>query len=290
MKILITGASGFIGKNLKEQLINKYEIYTPNSSEINLLDDKLVYEYLKNNLFDVILHTATWNATRTSSKDITKVFENNLHMFFNLVKGDEFYSKLINFGSGAEFDRNHWIPKMKEEYFNTFIPTDQYGFSKYIINKYIEKSEKIYNLRLFGVFGKHEDWQIRYISQTCCRAMFDCPIIINQNVNFDYTYIDDLIKISDWFINNTPKEKVFNICSGEVFDLFSLAQKVLKISNKKLPVVILNDNIGKEYSGDNKKLLNELINFKFSNIDENIKDIYQWYSQNKKIVNKVNLY
>jgi GDP-L-fucose synthase len=105
---------------------------------------------------------------------------------------------MIYYGSGAEFDRNNWIPKMKEEYFDSFVPTDQYGFSKYIINKYTERAENIFNLRLFGVFGKYEDYQIRFISQTCCRAIYDLPITINQNVNFDYTYIDDVVEITDY--------------------------------------------------------------------------------------------
>ena len=36
--ILITGGSGFIGKNLREQLQGKYNIYAPSHSELELLD------------------------------------------------------------------------------------------------------------------------------------------------------------------------------------------------------------------------------------------------------------
>jgi GDP-L-fucose synthase len=280
MKIFITGGSGYIGRNLCEQLHPKYSIYAPNSLELNLLDEVAVLAYLQQNQFDEVIHSATWNATKTSTKNTNLVLSNNLRMFFNLVRGSKFYKKMIYYGSGAEFDRNNWIPKMKEEYFDSFVPTDQYGFSKYIINKYTERAENIFNLRLFGVFGKYEDYQIRFISQTCCRAIYDLPITINQNVNFDYTYIDDVVEITDWFINNQPKYKSYNICTGNTYNLLELAEKILTISGKNLHIRIMKDGMGKEYSGDNAKLISEMNSFSFKNIDECIRDLYNWYSVN----------
>jgi GDP-L-fucose synthase len=277
LKIFITGGSGFIGRNLIEQMSNKFEIFAPTSRELNLLDSEAVLAYLKENQFDVVIHTATWNATKTSSKDTNLVLDNNLRLFFNLVRGCKFFKKMIYYGSGAEFDRNHWISKMKEDYFDSFVPSDQYGYSKYLMNKFTEKAENIYNLRLFGVYGKYEDWQIRFISQTCCRAIHNIPITINRNVNFDYMFIDDVVEITDWFINNNPKEKVFNVCTGVAISLSELAKKILKITGKKLDIIILKEGMGREYSGDNTKLINEIDNFSFKNIDECILDLYNWY-------------
>jgi len=287
MKIFITGGSGFIGRNLKEQMSHIYEIFAPTSKELNLLNEKSVYEYVSMNNFDIIIHAATWNATRTSNKDTSLVLENNLKMFFNIAKCEKIVKKIINYGSGAEFNLNYWMPKMKEDFFNTFIPIDQYGFSKYIINNYIEKSDKIYNLRLFAVFGKYEDWKIRFISQTCCRALCDLPIVINQDINFDYMFIDDVVKVTDWFINNNPKEKIYNVCTGVVISLSELAKKILKISGKKLDIITLKEGMGSEYSGDNTKLINEIDNFSFKNIDECIRDLYNWYSVNSVDTRKI---
>ena len=289
MKIFITGGTGFIGRNLKEQLSNKYNIFAPTSSELNLLNEALVYKYLKQYHFDVVIHAATWNATRTSTKDLTKVLENNLRMFFNIARCSNCYGKMIYFGSGAEYDRQHWIPKMKEDYFDTYVPTDQYGFSKYIMRKYTEKAKNIYNLCLFGVFGKYEDWRIRFISNACCKVIFNLPITIEQNVFFDYMYIDDLIKITEWFIVNTPKEKTYNVCTGQTYDLLTLAKKVLEISGKNLDIIIKNEGMGKEYSGDNSRLLKEIGNYTFREIDICIKELYQWYLNHMDSIDKDNL-
>lgn len=286
MKILITGGTGFIGHNLREQLQDKYKIYAPSHKELELLDEKKVSNYLKKNHFDVVIHCATWDATRNSKKDTSKVLECNLRMFFNFTRCDGDYGKMIYYGSGAEYSREHWTPKINEDYFDTYVPTDQYGFSKYIMRKHAERAENIYNLCIFGLFGKYEDWQIRFISNACCKAVFGLPITIKQNVFFDYIYIDDLVKITEWFIENKPKDKVYNVCTGKVYDLLTLAKKVLKVSGKKLDIKAADGNPGKEYSGDNSKLLSKIGSYTFRNMDDCINELYHWYLEKKDSIDR----
>ena len=54
---------------------------------------------------------------------------------------------------------------MRENYFGSFIPNDPHSFSKYIQSKYIEKNnnDHLYHLRLFGIFGKYEDYRYKFI-------------------------------------------------------------------------------------------------------------------------------
>jgi GDP-L-fucose synthase len=86
MTLLITGGNGFIAKNILEQLGKDYSIISRTSSELNLLDGEATCEYISKNKFDIIIHTATYDAApRHSTKDPSKVLENNLKMFFNLV-------------------------------------------------------------------------------------------------------------------------------------------------------------------------------------------------------------
>lgn len=285
MKILITGGNGFIAKSLYEVFAGKYDVVILNSKELNLLDSSTVFKCLKEKGFDIVIHTATYDAAPWfSEKDPSMVLENNLRMFFNIVRCSDYFGKMIYFGSGAEFNRDNWIPEMKEDYFDQYVPSDQYGFSKYLMTKYTASNNNIFNLRLFGTFGKYDDWRYRFIPNACVRAMLDLPITINQNRYFDYLYIDDLIEIVEWFIHNKPSSNIYNVCTGKVYDLKSLAQKVISISGKNLEIQIKTPGLGREYSGNNSMLLEELKGFKFTSIDKSIKALYDWYVDNKQLI------
>jgi GDP-L-fucose synthase len=286
-KILVTGATGFIGRNIVEQFQPHYDIYFPDSSELDLLDDYKVKEYLREKSFDLIIHCAIHNGTITSNKDLSLVFKNNLCMFFNIARCNNLYKRMFYFGSGAEYDMRNYIPKMKEGYFDNHVPTDDYGFSKYIMAKYIKNCPNIYDFRLYGVYGKYEDWRIRFISQSICRVINNMDIIINQNVYFDYLYVNDLIRIIEIFINKgTIKDKYLNICTGRTVDLITLAHIVIKISRKKLKIKVRIRDLKDEYSGNNNKLLSTIGRFQFTNFEQSIEELYYWYLNNKKLIDK----
>jgi GDP-L-fucose synthase len=283
MRILVTGGAGFIARNLTEQL-DCYDITALTSKQLNLLDYAQVAACIKSGKFDVVIHTATYDAApKHSIKDPALVLENNLKMFFNLVRCRQHFSRMIYFGSGAEFAREYWQPKMPEGYFDQHVPLDQYGFSKYIMTKYAQDYSQIYNLRLFGVFGKYDDWRTRFVSGACVNAALGRPITINQNVFFDLLYIDDLVRIVDWFIKHTPKVNIYNVCTAKAYDFKSLAEKIIEISGKKLKIMIKQKGLGKEYSGDNALLKREFPDLKFTPVEESLKHLYDWCNAHKQL-------
>lgn len=284
MKILITGGSGFIGKNLVEFLSRKYDITAPAHNELELLDGSAVDKYLKLRKFDVVVHAAGVPCTR-KIKDPKNVAAGNLRMFFNIIKNSDHFSKMIFLGSGSEYDMRYDICRVRETDFDKHIPADELGFSKYVCSKYIEKSNNITDLRLFGVFGKYEDYQIRFISNAICKAIYSLPITIRQNRIFSYLYIDDLCKITEHFINHGCKHRIYNVVPREAIDLLSIADKVKDISGKKnLDIVVHTAGMGKKYTADGSLLTEELKSFKFTPLEEAIKKMYKWYEENKNII------
>jgi len=284
--VLLLGSNGFIGKNLVNSLKDVYDLSFPNSKVLDLLDTDAVAQYIKSHKFDTIIHCATHNATITSKKD-QHILQNNLLMFFNVARLEKYFKRMIYFGSGAEYSSNAYLPRMKESYFNSYVPTDEYGLSKYVMAIHAGKSRNIFDLRLFGVYGAFEDWRIRFISNAICRAQFHEPITIQKNVHFDYLYVKDLCVIVKKFIGaKTIPYHHFNICTGKSIDLNSIAKIVLSVSKSSVPIVIKKHGLKKEYSGDNRRLLNFIGKFPYTSMEQSINELYLWYKRNSSMINK----
>jgi UDP-glucose 4-epimerase len=278
MKLLITGGSGFIGRNLVEYFAPRYEVSAPSSNELNLLDAPAVRQYLCADHFDVVLHGATVRSNRRLAAP-ADLLDRNCRMFFNLVRNDSLFGRMIHFGSGAEYSRAGLPPRVREDYFDACVPADPYGFSKYICAKYIARSERIVDLRLFGVFGKYEDYAVRFISNACCRALKGLPIVIRQDVVFDYLYVNDLAKITDWFVTHEPHYKAYNVCSGAGVALTQLASMIGEFSGRNPDVIVKSSEMAPEYTADNSLLLNEIDGYGFSKMRASIGELYGWYKE-----------
>lgn len=278
MRVFLTGGRGFIGRNLIENLSQDIKIIAPSSRELDLTDQDAVEHFVRANDFNVVVHTATWNATANSPKDRQLVLEKNLMMFFNLARLHDHFGKMIYFGSGAEYDMRHYQPFMKENYFDTHIPVDQYGFSKYIMAKYIGAADNIVDLRVFGCFGPYEDWEIRFISNAMCKALHGLPITLRQNVYFDYIWVGDLVRMTEWAMKNPTKFRHYNACTGQHVDLLTLAHMIENVTGTDVPIVVSQDGFKTEYSGENSLIMKEIGKFKFTPLQialEMLKEYYQ---------------
>ncbi|MFH1711531.1 MAG: NAD(P)-dependent oxidoreductase [Nanoarchaeota archaeon] len=293
--ILITGAGGFIGRNLKEHLKDKYNLLTPSHLELDLMDSEAVKDYFNINPIDIVVHCASAGAKGYKGVGAEKipqqidVVSQNLRMFFNIL--DNLKDKrLINFGSGAEYDKTKEITKVREGDFGKSVPPEMYAFSKYAISKYIESSDRdIINLRFFAIYGKYEDYKVRFISRAICRNLLGLPIVINKNAVFDYLYIDDVAKIVDYFINNKSSEKIYNAGSGNPIELLAVAQLINEIAGNPSEIIVQNPGFNNEYSCDISKLKKELGEFEFIPLKEGIKRLYDYYKENLNEIDKKGL-
>lgn len=285
MKILLTGGSGFIGKNILEGLSSKYNFVAPTHLELDILNTEAVLEFLKQEKFNIVIHTANIGGARNSG-NLAGVFEANKKMFLNLAENRALFQRMIFLGSGAEYGKQLPIVNVSESDFGKVKPEDEYGQAKYFASEYIAKAENIVNLRLFGVFGKYEDFSIRFISNAIVRALKGLPITINQNVKFSYIYINDLVKIIDYFIEHTPKEKFYNVGGEKHVEILELAKLVKNVTGIGEEIEVKNSGLGKEYTANSTLLESELGSFSFTPTEQAITELTSWYKDN---INNINL-
>lgn len=178
---------------------------------------------------------------------------------------------MITLGSGAEYDKSRPLVNIKEEDFGKSVPKDPYGYSKYMISKEIEERENILNLRIFGIYGVGED-PSRVTSCIINAKLKNEPVTLNQNVRFNFIWIEDFCKIVKHFVEHPTKEKFLNVAPNVSIEIVDLA-KLLNVD-----VIVKNSGLNREYTADNTKLLKELGKFEFTSYKDGMK---KFYLQNK---------
>ncbi|WEK53883.1 MAG: NAD(P)-dependent oxidoreductase [Candidatus Cohnella colombiensis] len=282
-RVWITGAgpNGFIGRNLKEHLENTHEVYVTSSRELDLCELDQVRRFIDNNRIDCVVHAATYTK-RTISTEAE--LDANLKMFYNLEFCHQQLEKIVYFGSGAEFDKRYEVNLASENDIGRSIPVNAYGFGKYVMNHAARASNNIYNLRLFGVYGKYENWRTTFISNLCCKAMLDLPLTIRQNCSFDFLYIDDLFSVVDWFLEQSPDYHDYNVCTSTPYDLTEIARMVLEVAGKDLPITIYNEGRNLTYTGANNRLREQVSEFSPRGIQSGIESLYNWYLNQREYI------
>lgn len=280
-KVMIFGGSGFVGKNLSESLHN-YQIIKPSRNEVNVLDEKAVRDILRTETPDIVINALDSNA-------VDNYFEERLRMFHNLAKYSTYYGKMIYFGSGAEYGRTMPIKDITEEEVTRIVPIDSYGFCLQQMTIYARASDNIYNLRLFGIFGKYELWQKRFISNSICKALYGYPITIRQDKLFDYLCIDDLVKMTEWIIANEPKYHDYNAVSGKSILLSKIAELINEVGETRVPILIANEGVGKSYTASNTRIADEMGSFEAEEIKVSISQLFDFYRRNLEIIDKEKL-
>lgn len=283
--ILLTGAGprSFIGRNLRELLTEDYNISAPPHAELELLDYDALEQYILTHRIDAIVHGAVHVPMFNGQQ---REFYNDMRMFMNMEKASHLVEKLVYFGSGAEYDKRFDITMATEDNIGNTIPDSEYGLAKYTMNSIARSSEKIYNLRLFGVFGKYELWELKFLSNLCCKAMYGLPLTIRRECLFDFLFIDDLAHVVDWALKNTPPRHDYNTCHGTPYRLTELAGMVKEISGASADIVVLEEGKSFDYTASNTALCRDFSGFEPTPMYTAIEALYAYYKQNK---NKISL-
>lgn len=252
MKLLITGSTGFIGKNLTSRLLdNNIEIVAlvRNSSNISALDTRAsifsytgdinsLISYCKKEKFDGIIHLASLFLASHNSQDIPKLIQSNIQLGTELLEASKHAKTpwFINTGTfWQHYQNEHYNPV------NLYAATKQ-AFEQ-IAKYYTETSDLIFTtLKLNDTFGPNDTrnkvfnlWH-RLLQNDEMLEMSPGDQIV------DISYIDDIVDAYEILIGHlrhTPhlvKNKTFAIHSKERMSLKELAVLFEESVGKKLNI------------------------------------------------------
>lgn len=142
MKILLTGGSGMVGRNIQDyaQLYRDDEILHPSSRELNLLDFESVKAYLKHHKPEFIIHAAgIVGGIQANIDNPVKFLIDNLKMgqYLVLAAQEVGIKQLLNLGSSCMYPRLAPNPLREEQILTGALePTNEgYALAKIVTAK-----------------------------------------------------------------------------------------------------------------------------------------------------------
>ncbi|MEM2121955.1 MAG: sugar nucleotide-binding protein, partial [Candidatus Woesearchaeota archaeon] len=162
MKVLLTGASGFLGTKIYSELISKgFEVVPLYHEQIDITNYNLLKKFFKRKNPELVIHAAALT-------NVDYCEENKEECFRVNVIGTEFLQeicykqkiKLVFLSTDFVFDglRGNY----REESIRN--PINYYGFSKMIAEDIVKKSDKNLIIRASTIFGYFHNKKIDFPS------------------------------------------------------------------------------------------------------------------------------
>ena len=319
-KILITGNTGFIGSWLTIVLLNYSARITGVSKDmgepnglfkilkvkndiqfklLNLANEKLTANFLKNKKFDIIIHLAAEPLVYDGLKSPNKVIKNNILStlnLFNYIKNKKTF--LINFTTDKVYLNNNKTQKFFTES-DTLFGEDPYSFSKVVTDMMGKmwsqnfKHSRIINIRCGNVIGG-ADWKQKRLIPDIVKNHYKKKKLNIRNLDSTrpWVHILELSNILMALIYKKYNENfhydAFNISpnNGDEKNVRWIINYFERNSKTKINYTL--KNIFKEKINlklSNKKVYNNLKFIKQMNVNKRFELTFKWYKEffkNKK--------
>lgn len=259
MKIIITGAAGFIGSSLCEYLqkINIPFIGIDNFSYgykeyiYDFSNNFIEYDIINPNIInyidkdDIIIHLAAISSLAENQSNAINSYQNNLMGTLNLLEASRIkgVKHFIFASTSAVYENSNVFPSNESDYFEQ--PYLLYSLSKKQGEELCKSYSKNYNLnytiiRFFNVYGPKNDYfrPIPPLIPYIIKELYNNKIPELHSTGEqkrDYVYIDDLIDLIIKIINNEKSySNIYNASSNITYSVNDIYKIISSLMNKDI--------------------------------------------------------
>lgn len=247
MKILVTGANGFIGQNIIKKLPTNWDVIKFDIKDYPDTRPK----YLNFNNLDWVIHLGALSST--TEKDAKKVMDLNLAWSIELAEECEKYNVNLQWSSSASVYGNKYNCAVTED--KAAHPLNLYAMSKYFFEEYMKvKSHNFIwqGFRYFNVYGPYEDHkgsQASPYTQFTKQAKETGVIKVfegSDNYKRDFVHVDYVVDTHIKMLKN-KESGIFNLGSGNPRSFLDVAEEIASIYNAKIETIPFPDNLKSHY-------------------------------------------
>jgi nucleoside-diphosphate-sugar epimerase len=243
MRILLTGATGYVGRNLIRVLLNSgnHQLFAitrklsdlPVEVRIINMDAELEGNVINANP-EMVIHLASFLTSRSEIEDITKLIDSNISFGTILLNALKKVSLkcFINVGSFSEYHHSDGI----------LNPTYLYAATKTAFRSILTYYASINHFKVFHVipytiYGGI-DTQKKIIDILFEAISAKEPIKISEGLqNLDFIHVNDVVDFFNLLVNNADKfanDDVLYLGTGRVNNLREVATLIEEITGKKV--------------------------------------------------------
>lgn len=254
MRLLVTGATGFIGSHLCERLlVDNYEVWgisrlteTGNVTDIqnrqnfhllkcDITDSDEIWDIFRRNKFDAIFHVAA-RLSAQPADDPFPYFETNVKGTLNVLRAAHLGNvrNVVYSSSMNVYGMPKYLPVDES---HPTEPVNLYGLTKLMGEMFCQLYTRIYGfkviiLRYSGVFGSRKGWGA--ISNFIDRALKnESPVIFSDGSDvWDTVYVKDVVAANILALANLDRLEfgIFNIGIGKGINVTDVANKILDLT------------------------------------------------------------
>ncbi|NGX49783.1 MAG: GDP-L-fucose synthase [Candidatus Anoxychlamydiales bacterium] len=301
MKILITGASGFLGKFLDKKLKDLGNEVIGINSQTNDLTKENALDEFNNVKFDQIFHLAAWTqAGDFCLRHPAEQWIINQKMNTNILSWWQKYqpqAKMIAMGTSCSYDPD--LPHSEENYLKG-KPIDSlftYAMTKRMLLTGLMALNKQYDLNylylipstLYGPEYHLDGRQMHFVFDLMRKiirgSLYDDKVSLwgDGYQKRELVHVDDFIDIMLKLVES-QSNTLINIGSGKDFSIREFASKISKIVGYDKDKIEYDTS---KYVGAKSKILivdklkKIILDLKMKSLDEGLENTVKWFSENK---------